>query len=205
MLTRGIISSQLRLWKYGPQWLPSKWPTWSSSPTIEMQSLAVTTISFNPSTTEHYSDTMHINSIVDISSFSTLSRRLAVTLYVYRFITNFRKSLQEQETVPLTAEQQFALTTWVRQCQEEVYSKELINISTNSTKRLPLVRQLHLFVDTDHLLRCDGRIHNSPLSETAKFPLLLSPKHWLTSLIILSVHAQLFHAGTNTMLTAIRQ
>jgi len=45
-----------------------------------------------------------------------------------------------------------------------------------------------------------------PSSETAKFPLLLPPsKHWLTSLIIRSVHIQLFHAGTNATLTASRQ
>ena len=47
LLTRGITSSQLKLstlWKHGPQWLPSEnsWPTWSFSPTIELQELAVT-------------------------------------------------------------------------------------------------------------------------------------------------------------------
>ena len=36
-------------------------------------------------------------------------------------------------------------------------------------------------------------------------PNSLPPKHLLTSLIILSVHHQMFHAGTNTTLTAIRQ
>jgi len=80
-----------------------------------------------------------------------------------------------------------------------------MSLTTKSTKRLPLVRQLCLFVNKDHLLRCGGRIHNVPLSETAKFPLLLPPKHWLTSLIIHSVHVQLFHSGTNATLTAIRQ
>jgi len=35
-----IRSATSRLWKYGPQWPPSEnsWPTWSFSPTIEMQS-----------------------------------------------------------------------------------------------------------------------------------------------------------------------
>ena len=80
-----------------------------------------------------------------------------------------------------------------------------MSLTTNSTKRLPLIRQLRLFIDKDHLLHCGGRIYNAPLSEMAKFPLLLPPKHWLTSLIIHSVHIQLFHAGTNSTLTTIRQ
>ena len=211
LLTRGITSSQLkasRLWKHGPQWLllENNWPTWRFSPSIEMQALAVTATSFSPSTNQQFSGTVHINCIIDIFTFSTLSRLLAVTSYVCRFIANCRKSPQERETGPLTpSEQHHALTTWVKQCQEEIYSRELTSMSSQSTKRPPLVRQLRLFVDAHHLLRCGGRIHNAPLSETAKFPLLLPPKHWLTSLIIRSVHVQLFHAGTNATLTAIRQ
>ena len=55
------------------------------------------------------------------------------------------------------------------------------------------------------MLHCGGRIHNAPLSKTAKFPILLPPKHILISLVIHSVHLQLFHAGTNATLTAIWQ
>ena len=150
-----------------------------------MQALAVTATSFTPSTTQQYSGTTRINYIIDISSYSTLSRLLAVTAYVCRFMTNCKTQQQERETGPLTpSEQHHALITWVKQCQEEVYSREITSLNTNSTKRLPLVRQLRLFADADHLLRCGGRIHNVPLSEMAKFPLLLPPKHWLTSLII---------------------
>ena len=87
LLTRGITFSQLKLstlWKHGPQWLPSEdsWPTWSFSSTIEMQALAVTATSFSRSTTQQYSGTTRINCIIDISSYSTLSRLLAVTAYI---------------------------------------------------------------------------------------------------------------------------
>jgi len=211
LLTRGISSSQLRssiLWKQGPEWLPSKdsWPTWNFSSNIEMQALAVTTTSFTPSGNQQPSGTIHISSIVDISKYSKLHRLLAVTAYVYRFIDNCKKSLQERVTGPLTpSEHHHALMIWVRQCQQETYSAEITNLKAKSTNRSPLVRQLRLFLDTDQLIRCSGRIHNAPLSDMAKFPLLLPPKHWLTSLIIHSVHLRLFHAGTNATLTAIRQ
>ena len=38
-----------------------------------------------------------------------------------------------------------------------------------------------------------------------KFPFLLPPKHWITSLIIYSVYIRLFHTGANATLTALRQ
>jgi len=99
LLTRGITSSQpkaSRLWKHGLQWLllENNWPTWRFSPSIEMQALAVTATNFSPTTTQQYSGTVHINCIIDISSFSTLSRLLTVTSYVCRYVANCRKSLQ---------------------------------------------------------------------------------------------------------------
>ncbi|XP_065918796.1 uncharacterized protein [Dysidea avara] len=213
LLTRGISSSQLKssmLWIHGPQWLPSEnsWPVWQSSPNIEMQALAVTVTTFNPTTLQRSAGTIHIHHIIGISNYSTLSRLLGVTAYLCRFITNCRKQPQGRLTGPLTPlELHHALVTWVKQCQEEMYSKEIASLTSPSStaKRLPLVRQLRLFLDEDHMLRCGGRIHNAPLSKTAKFPLLLPPKHTLTSLVIHSVHLRLFHAGTNATLTAIRQ
>lgn len=172
-----------------------------------MQALAVTATSFNPSTTQQCSDTTQIHCAIDIFGYSTLSRLLAVTAYVYRFITNCKTRQQDRETGPLTpSELHHALTTWVKQYQEEIYYREITNVNNpSSTKRFPLIHQLRLFLDADHLLHCGGRIHNAPLSKMTKFPLLIPPKHQLTSLIIHSVHLQLFHAGTNATLTAIRQ
>jgi len=111
LLTRGISSSQLRssmLWRQGPQWLPSKdsWPTWNFSSTIEMQALAVTTTSFILSDNQQPSGTITISSIVDINKYSKLHRLLAVTTYVYRFVDNCTKFLQERVTGPLTPSEQ---------------------------------------------------------------------------------------------------
>ena len=69
-----------------------------------------------------------------------------------------------------------------KDCQAEAFWKELANLnSQSSTKWLPLVRQLRLFLDKDGIIRCGGRIHNAPLDLLTKFPYLLAPKHPFSS------------------------
>ena len=197
------------MWNHGPQWLPShtSWPIWRPPPTLQMQALSVTSLNFTPPD-NHISNTTGIRYIIEISSHSTLSKLLGVTAYMYRFITNCRNRQEDRLSGPLTPpELHNAQTKWVKQSQQEAYSDIVDNLTTRSSslKRLPLVRQLRLFLDANGIIRCGGRIHNAPLSDSAKFPILLPPKHPLTSLIIHSIHLQMFHAGTNTTLTALRQ
>ena len=195
LLTRGITSTQLKssnLWNHGPQWLSchTSWPTWEPSSTLQLQALAVTASKFTLPANQS-SDTTGIHCVIEISSYGTLSKLLEVTAYICRFTTNCRKHQEDRLTGPLTpSELRNAQTRWVRQSQKEAYSNIIENITSHSSslKRIPLVRQLRLFLDADGLIRCGGRIHNAPLSESAKFPILVPPKHMLTSLIIHSVH-----------------
>ena len=46
----------------------------------------------------------------------------------------------------------------------------------SSSHRLPLVRQLRLFIDSQDALRCGERIRNAPTSELTKFPDVLPAK-----------------------------
>ena len=126
---------------------------------------------------------------------------------MYRFITNLKSHGNNQQG-PLTATELYqAKMHWLKHCQQQVYRKEISNLSSSpsTTKRLLLVKQLQLFLDKDGHIRCGGRIHNAPISQLAKFPYLLPPRHQFTSLIIHHTHVKLFHAGTNGTLTAIRQ
>jgi len=123
-----------------------------------------------------------------------------------RFIHNLKSATTKQDG-PLTSDELYnAKMLWIKDCQAEAFWKELVNLNSQSpSKRLPLVRQLRLFLDKDGLIRCGGRIHNAPLDQLAKFPYLLAPKHPFTSLIVYDIHEKLFHAGVDSTLTAIRQ
>ena len=210
LLTRGITSTQLQsslLWCFGPQWLTTRdnSPVWKPSTTLHLQAAAISTSEFVPVTT---SPTHHgLHQIMDLTNYSTLSRVVGITAFVLRFASNIKNKF-DRKTGPLTAaELNEAKMKWVKDCQQQVYYNEFTNILSHplASKRLPLVRQLCLFIDEGGFIRCGGRIHNAPLCKTTRFPYLLPPKHPLTSMIIYSAHANLFHAGTNSTLTTIRQ
>ena len=109
---------------------------------------------------------------------------------------------------PITAsELHYTRKQWFKDCQQETYWHEIQNLSLTSRpiKRSLLVRKLRLFLDKEGLIRCGGRIHNAPLNHLTKFPYLLPQKHPLTALIIYSIYIKLYHAGVNSIVTALCQ
>ena len=97
------------------------------------------------------------------------------------------------------------MTKWVKNRQSLVFHADVDNLPSKLRHRTNLVRQLRLFLDDGGLLRCGGRIHNAPLSDNAKFPLLLPSKDHFTDLVIHFTHVKQLHAGVNSTLTALRQ
>ena len=107
-----------------------------------------------------------------------------VTVYILRYVQNSRKQ-QPHLTGPLTVtERNTAMKHWISSAQLSGFPAE----STYFLKKQPvcptLVKQLRLFLDKDKFMRCGGRIHNAPVSDSTKFPLLLPPKYPLTTMII---------------------
>ena len=74
-----------------------------------------------------------------------------------------------------------------------------------TSKCPPLVKQLRLFLDDKKLIRCGGRIHNTPTTDVSKFPYLLPSKHTVTRMIVTDTHKKLHHGGVNITVTALRQ
>ena len=123
-----------------------------------MQALAITTTSFTPSDNHTSALLLTLRSIASCTD-SWQSLHMCIDL-----LTTVR-SLYRRVTGP--SEHHHALIIWVRQCQQEAYSAEITNLKAKFTNRSPLVHQLRLFLDTDQLIQCGGRIHNAPLSDMA--------------------------------------
>ena len=148
-----------------------------------------------------------IHKIINISNYSSLTKLLNITGYVLKFLSNM-KNLTSRQTGPLSVKElSTAQFTSILSCQRERFDKEIQNLklSQNAKAQLPLVRQLQLYLDNGGYLRCSGRIHNAPMSESTRFPFLLPSKHPLTALIVLATQATILHGGVNSTVTALRQ
>ena len=211
LLTRGITYDQLQsslMWLKGPPWLLSDnlWPEWKPTEALQLQVSIVeaeeTTQPETQSITSVEDTSLHY--ILDVSAYHSLSRLLNVTAYILRFVRNIRRPSIKYSGPISPAERTQANLKWIQTVQQQSFPAEIQNINSQSS-RLPLVRQLRLFIDKGGLIRCGGRIHNAPVSELVKFPYLLPAKHPFTGIIVYAVHEKHLHAGVTSTLTAIRQ
>ena len=227
-----MLSSSL--WKNDPAWLmlsKEHWPSTSATAAFQTQSPSTPDIVQNHPTstldavennpvrtpkaietnplpinpTDKICKEYGIHSIIDIAQYSSLERLLRITSYVLRFIGQLRKRTNHKQIQLSPEETNTAERIWIKGCQQSTYQMELDSLTSKNKPRTVLVKQLRLFLDDQHLIRCQGRIHNAPLSESTKFPVLLPTYRPFTKLVVLSIHVQQLHSGVNSTLAAIRQ
>ena len=209
LLTRGMTFQQLRsspMWRHGPSWLTLRelWPSWEPTDVLTTQLLTESTECKQSDQPSPQNSPADLLKVLDIERYSSLQKLLAVTAYVLRFINIIRQRVSTNMKHLTTIELAKANIKWLHAVQHEAFFAEISNLKSQSP-RLPLVRQLRLFLDEDQLIRCGGRIHNAPLSELTKFPYLLPSKHRFTNLVISQAHVMQHHSGVNSTLTTIRQ
>ncbi len=216
-LTRGLTTIQLQscpTWLQGPIWLTVEqdWPQWETNTALlvelqngkiletagsdsENEKLTQPTATTTPPLPSDDVNTQTINfrvgEVVDTSKYSTYSKALRVTAYVFRFIQNI-KHRSDQRKGPLTVlELATAEKHLICARQQAIYNLESEDLRAKRKlkPRSSLIRQLRLFIDKDGLIRCGGRIHNAPIPKATKFPILLPKNDYLTNLIIRDIHA----------------
>ena len=148
-----------------------------------------------------------VQRVVNLQKYSTYLKLLRITAYVWRFINNCRRQRADRVNGSLTtSELHNAEVKWLRSCQATHFQNKIENMTTNSTSsRLPLVKQLRLYLDPEGIIRCGGRIHNAPLEDAAKFPYLLLKKHELNKLIVFDTYENQLHYRLNATITKLRQ
>ncbi|XP_071178001.1 uncharacterized protein [Mytilus edulis] len=104
-------------------------------------------------------------------------------------------------------ELQHSTILWIRCCQAIAYQDEVraLKLKQIQKTKLPRLRQLRLYLDNNDLMRCKGKIHNTPIPESAKHPYLLPPYHRLSELIVLNSHELVLHSGINATVTQVCQ
>lgn len=217
-LTRGIPISKFKgnkKWLHGPDWIlePNKWPVWNIvNPSTTLCVSADD--EFNESKSDPtrsaenscHREPFGLLDVLEVERFGSYMKLLRVVSYIFRFIGNCRKRLSQRNYNSLKCEEmKEASVTLLRAVQRKSYIKEMDNLKSINTKRLPLVKQLRLYLDNNGLLRCGGRINNAPIEESTKFPYLLPPKCHFTELIIKDAHEKQKHGSLNNTITFIQQ
>ena len=142
---------------------------------------------------------LHVSQIIDINCYSNLGKLCRVTSYVMRFIMNIKQKTLSWDRVlgSLKLEEvNSAEKIWTRGIQnvfkeDEKYSKNL-------------TVTLCIYLDSDHILKCRGRLNNSDLPKYTRNPILLPKDGHFTNLIINQAHQKVKHCGVKYTLTEIR-
>ena len=140
--------------------------------------------------------------------FSTLVKLLRVTAFVFRFIKQLRKPRHavapadclELSSVEMTEAKLF----WIKAIQSVQFNQELNSLQSKHGKPTRRVNQFGLFIDSDKIIRCRGRLGNSTLQLSSKNPILLSASHYFVELLILEVHLNTNHSGTTEVVSVLR-
>lgn len=198
LVSRGITLDELRnnqLWWNGPKWLTSEpqWPTNMKDaevilPEVKTSGLALIATDLN-------------NIFKKYDSYQKLQRTIA---YCLRFRRNIRP---EKTTGPLTPQElESADKTIARKIQQQALLHEFEDLSRgrelhNKSK----LKALDPFLDKEKIIRVGGRLRHASISDSQKFPIILPPKNYVTTLIMRREHERLHHCPPAQLLSSIRQ
>ena len=189
-----------KMWWNGPEFLVKSnehWPSQPCSYQEDVSELKSPQISVTTSTV-NATQIPNIMELLDASKYSSIVRLLRVTAYVLRFVNNLKKRVQHLEPTvgPLT--------------HDEINSAEMklikdIQYPMSKHANYGKVKDsLNLFEDKENIIRCHGRMQESPLPYDTKFPILLPSDHSFTRLIVLQSHNQVMHNGVRETRTQVR-
>ena len=200
-------------WSSGPDFLQQpkeQWPV-EHQTTQDDDKLAFTELVKNPPSVSYslttHSDmarkSVHLEKIIDLTRFSTKKRVVRVTATVLRFVKRTQGKRLEYPPQLQAEELREAELLWIQSIQNSTFENEL-SCPTNRRSN-KLITQRRLFLDQDNMIRCEGRIANSRVPDSAKDPILLPTKHYFTKLIIRECHELVHHDGIRETLNCVRE
>ena len=149
--------------------------------------------------------------MIELNRFSDVTKLLRVTAHVLKFV---RKMMNRVRRVTKTENQRDlsvinlneAENLWIKAVQASSFVDEIKFLRNSGIKYSPpiYVMQFGLFLEGG-LIKCRGRMNNSPLPANSRNPVLLAAKHPFVRLVIKDAHESVKHKGIRDTLTTLRE
>jgi len=140
---------------------------------------------------------------LDATRFSSWKRLVRVYGWVYRFIDNCRNTKRKQGELDAD-EIKDAEEKIIRDMQIAEFPEYKVLTNGGKVSRNSKLLPLNPVIDTDGVLRCDGRLQNAEyLSHENRNPIILPRKNHVTGLIVRKYHEESNHSGTNYTLSKV--
>ncbi|XP_072389428.1 uncharacterized protein [Diabrotica undecimpunctata] len=205
-LSRGLTATEFlnsRMWWKGPEFLLKT-------------DLNLTT--FNPNSTQVLLPDEKVSSLIIsskistqdefinnlFSRFSSYSKLLRTTAYIYRFSFNARNSSDKKLGILSPDELRSASISIFKAIQSLKFSKEILEIKTQGITSNKSLITLNPFLNADGLLCVGGRLKNANIPYEQKHPILLPSNSHIINLLLTHEHCRLGHAGPQTTLSNVR-
>lgn len=138
---------------------------------------------------------------LNCENFSSVTKLFRVTALCLRFIKllkgkSVNKPALNNEEISQVEE------WWIKHIQYKSFPEIFQNCSKKPQNNLE--KQLGLFIDSNGIIRCKGRLENSNLTESARLPILLPSGDRFTHIIIKRIHEKILHSGVSQTLNALR-
>ena len=142
--------------------------------------------------------------VFDIGRWSSLGKAVRIVGWVLRFIHNCQNKEKYQSKILSLEELKFAKTVLIKSVQNKSYEKEIKQLKSKSNiKKSSNIFKLSPYLDSNGILRVQGRLQFSQLQEEEKHPIII-PKGHLSVLLARHIHLSQKHIGVNSMLTSLR-
>ncbi|XP_037820360.1 uncharacterized protein LOC119609586 [Lucilia sericata] len=228
--TRGCKPQDLvnnPLWWHGPLWLLSSqdhWPMFSQplQDAPDQRKICLIACSTDPAPSSSFKNKGTVlkqpsrsqvpSAIAEsgeelsiINSFSRYHRALRVIAYVYRFYNLASKKVTTFPETITQNELNNSKVVLIRLTQRTYYFYEYNDLSNSRaiSKKSSLIT-LNPFLDSNGLLRVNGRLVNSSMSYDERFPIIIPYKSNLCEMILKFIHQNLMHADVSLMLSMVR-
>ena len=138
---------------------------------------------------------------MNLEKYSTLQKVLWVTATCQKAIQKLRKTAGADQPVTVQDLAQARLM-WERSIQKQTFPQLIQKVEKGQKHEMS---QIGLFVDSQGLIRCKGRLGKSDMDYDCKYPKLLPKRHRFTDLGIQECHKQCGHRTASHTLAQVRK